>query len=191
MSTYLMHHGIKGQRWGVRRFQNEDGTLTPEGQKRYSDLAADMNRLSDFKKPHIDGLRDAFIDSRKTNRAFYKAAESNRNKQRYENQSAKFKEKEAKAREAGKEGKAAKYAMKGKNAAELALEEERVFKQSIDTISREQTKYGKERVDYWLAKNAYNMSVTEIMTDTSYYRYYDAEKHYNLQRMNDRLTGRS
>lgn len=31
----LMHYGIKGQRWGVRRFQNEDGSLTPEGRKRY------------------------------------------------------------------------------------------------------------------------------------------------------------
>ena len=32
---YLMHHGIKGQRWGIRRYQNEDGSLTPEGEKRY------------------------------------------------------------------------------------------------------------------------------------------------------------
>jgi len=31
----LQHHGIKGQKWGVRRFQNADGSLTPEGQKRY------------------------------------------------------------------------------------------------------------------------------------------------------------
>ncbi len=31
----LYHHGIKGQKWGVRRFQNSDGTLTEEGQKRY------------------------------------------------------------------------------------------------------------------------------------------------------------
>lgn len=30
----LYHHGIKGQRWGVRRFQNEDGTLTSKGQAR-------------------------------------------------------------------------------------------------------------------------------------------------------------
>lgn len=30
----LAHHGIKGQKWGVRRFQNLDGTLTDEGQKR-------------------------------------------------------------------------------------------------------------------------------------------------------------
>lgn len=31
----LYHHGVKGQRWGFRRWQNEDGSLTPEGRKRY------------------------------------------------------------------------------------------------------------------------------------------------------------
>lgn len=40
MQKQLYHHGIKGQRWGVRRFQNEDGTLTSDGQKRYSDGTA-------------------------------------------------------------------------------------------------------------------------------------------------------
>lgn len=33
----LYHHGIKGQKWGVRRFQNEDGSLTAEGQSRYGE----------------------------------------------------------------------------------------------------------------------------------------------------------
>lgn len=32
---FLSHHGIIGQKWGVRRFQNKDGTLTAEGRKRY------------------------------------------------------------------------------------------------------------------------------------------------------------
>ena len=32
---YLKHHGILGQKWGVRRFQNPDGTLTNEGKRRY------------------------------------------------------------------------------------------------------------------------------------------------------------
>ena len=32
----LQHHGIKGQKWGVRRFQNTDGSLTAEGRKRYT-----------------------------------------------------------------------------------------------------------------------------------------------------------
>lgn len=30
----LSHHGILGQKWGIRRYQNKDGTLTPEGKKR-------------------------------------------------------------------------------------------------------------------------------------------------------------
>ena len=35
MASFLMHHGIKGQRWGIRRFQETNGKLTPEGQIRY------------------------------------------------------------------------------------------------------------------------------------------------------------
>lgn len=34
-SNYLAHFGIKGQKWGVRRFQNEDGSFTEEGKARY------------------------------------------------------------------------------------------------------------------------------------------------------------
>lgn len=34
---WLAHHGIKGQRWGIRRFQDLDGTLTQKGRLRYND----------------------------------------------------------------------------------------------------------------------------------------------------------
>lgn len=34
MSNELMHYGIKGMRWGVRRYQNPDGSLTESGKKR-------------------------------------------------------------------------------------------------------------------------------------------------------------
>lgn len=45
MSNYIVyngelyHHGVLGQRWGVRRFQNKDGSLTSAGKKHYGDAA--------------------------------------------------------------------------------------------------------------------------------------------------------
>ncbi len=39
----LYHHGIKGQKWGVRRFQNPDGSLTTAGKRRYLIRPKDVN----------------------------------------------------------------------------------------------------------------------------------------------------
>lgn len=39
----LYHFGIKGQRWGIRRYQNPDGSLTPEGKKRYLNPDGSLN----------------------------------------------------------------------------------------------------------------------------------------------------
>lgn len=41
---FLAHHGIKGQQWGKRRFQNEDGSLTAEGKSRYYDSLTDKQK---------------------------------------------------------------------------------------------------------------------------------------------------
>ena len=39
----IYHHGIKGQKWGRRRYQNEDGSLTPEGRARYLNSDGTLN----------------------------------------------------------------------------------------------------------------------------------------------------
>ncbi len=44
---HLEHFGILGQKWGVRRFQNEDGTLTEEGKRRYYETYDKMEKKAD------------------------------------------------------------------------------------------------------------------------------------------------
>lgn len=53
MENELYHHGIKGQRWGIRRYQNKDGSLTPAGRKRVAKLESEYSRLTGKK---TDGL---------------------------------------------------------------------------------------------------------------------------------------
>ena len=50
---YLAHHGIKGQKWGVRRYQNPDGSLTEEGKRRAREQ---RNVLRN--KPYTDDIND-------------------------------------------------------------------------------------------------------------------------------------
>ncbi len=45
-SATLSHHGILGQKWGIRRYQNLDGTLTPAGKERYGSDPSKMNPRS-------------------------------------------------------------------------------------------------------------------------------------------------
>lgn len=51
----LYHHGILGQKWGIRRYQNEDGSLTPAGRKRYL-LNPEDKRIYEGLKPKYKKL---------------------------------------------------------------------------------------------------------------------------------------
>lgn len=53
---YLSHHGIKGQKWGIRRFRNYDDTLTALGKKRYGDGGAKMIKKAEKEKRRRDKI---------------------------------------------------------------------------------------------------------------------------------------
>lgn len=57
----LYHHGIKGQRWGVRRFQNPDGSLTPAGKKRYYNTDGTLTKKG--KKEYGEHVAEEAISS--------------------------------------------------------------------------------------------------------------------------------
>lgn len=48
--SYLIHYGIEGQKWGVRRFQNEDGTYTSDGLERRRTREGYRELKRDYKK---------------------------------------------------------------------------------------------------------------------------------------------
>ena len=70
--SYLIHHGVPGQKWGYRRWQNEDGSLTPEGREHYGRIkengayvlkkGSTVNRVSTLKKEKLKGNKYLYTD---------------------------------------------------------------------------------------------------------------------------------
>lgn len=68
MANEIYHHGIIGMKWGRRRFQNSDGTLTTEGKRRYAkqDLSPDEKKKFVQENATENAYRKAVVNSSKT-----------------------------------------------------------------------------------------------------------------------------
>ena len=122
MSNELYHHGIKGMRWGVRRYKNEDGSLTPAGKKRYLENEA-------YVKKHMDELDNESTASRKTAAALRKSV------------SDMSKSGESVLKKAGYDSKTAKEAVRVVSAERESLAK---YHDAVDSVNRNASKKLKE-----------------------------------------------
>lgn len=135
----LYHHGVKGQKWGVRRYQNKDGSLTPEGRKRYdsdvTDLAEKKKAYKSAGKAFNKSYSKAYNRSLSAYSPFKKHREAN--KARWDDVADKV----DKYNEAKTAYKTAKKDFKQSGAASvkkmLAKEEKRQYKDFVKTRSKE------------------------------------------------------
>lgn len=67
----LYHFGIKGQKWGIRRYQNPDGSLTPAGKEHYKKEINKLNRLVGEK----ERFRNSHDETERYVRAYNNAAD--------------------------------------------------------------------------------------------------------------------
>ena len=103
--AYLAHHGVKGQRWGVRRFQNPDGSLTEKGKRRMKTLQDKSDKL-DAKKAKLNSPKNMVKLSQykslsadrhaSSNKAYTKYVQQAKKAAKYDDYITKHQNKEAK-----------------------------------------------------------------------------------------------
>ena len=68
VNNELYHHGIKGQRWGIRRWQNEDGTFNEAGKKRYFNSSGSLSGNAHRALAKVYDINDKFYSKNGRNK---------------------------------------------------------------------------------------------------------------------------
>lgn len=157
--NYMQHSGIKGMKWGQRRYQNEDGTLTPAGKIRYGKQAA--KQINKLKRDAAHKYLTAHPYIRATDRLMDKAAKTSGKKDKYQ--------------EMGNAKKAAKLEAKvNKLMSKAAKYTATVKSLNVDMLeSREQASKILKDAE---AKGITFKMYTQYVSNNSYYTYTDGVK---------------
>lgn len=147
----LEHHGVKGQKWGVRRYQNPDGSLTTKGRARYASKEYDrafneaaraarrtktvaITKKGKAKKAQRQKEYDAAYDKMEKSLKTYQTAKNEVAREKYLNKAAKKKDK---AKEMAKEHAAISKLYKNidPDLLDLVIEEQYLYSMAYPNIS--------------------------------------------------------